>query len=344
MNPLQCATKLHLLYLALIFSVISPSSFVFGQAGQAWGQPENGLQLLVSPVNGLPTSSSSFRFRLEIRNVGSIDLLIELGLMQTNGQKQYPNALSAFITNPKGETLECGYPGPFGAFSGLIGPLIVPLPADASFALPVDLEKWTQNWKSCTTQNAYIPLNMPSGQYAFRIQYAAKILNDHRFGPYGGQIVPPIPGAPTSTVAIEWAGQILNPVWIGTATSNQVEFQWPPHSAAELPRVAASPPPLPPNITRIRVARDVQAAKLLFQPEPEYPPLAKMARIQGIVRLDAVINQDGTVQDLRVISGHPLLVKAALDAVPHWRYQPTLLNGAQVEVATEIDVNFALPQ
>jgi protein TonB len=75
-----------------------------------------------------------------------------------------------------------------------------------------------------------------------------------------------------------------------------------------------------------------------------YPALAKMARIQGIVRLDAVINKDGTVQDLRVISGHPLLVKAALEAVQRWRYQPILLNGEPLEVATEIDVNFTLPQ
>jgi protein TonB len=67
-----------------------------------------------------------------------------------------------------------------------------------------------------------------------------------------------------------------------------------------------------------------------------------MASIQGAVKLDAIINKDGTIQDLKVISGHPLLVKAALDAVRQWRYQPTLLNGKHVEVATEIDVNFSL--
>ena len=60
------------------------------------------------------------------------------------------------------------------------------------------------------------------------------------------------------------------------------------------------------------------------------------------MRLDAVIGKDGTVQELRLISGHPLLVKAAMDAVKDWRYQPTLLKDESVEVATEIDVNFAL--
>jgi periplasmic protein TonB len=92
------------------------------------------------------------------------------------------------------------------------------------------------------------------------------------------------------------------------------------------------------------VDRDVESAKLVFHPEPEYPPLAKTAGIEGVVRLDAIINKDGTIQDLKTISGHPLLVKAALDAVHTWRYQPTLLQGQPVEVSTEIDVNFLLPR
>ena len=105
------------------------------------------------------------------------------------------------------------------------------------------------------------------------------------------------------------------------------------------------PPPPPPKAAtpqRIRVGGQVEAAKLIFNPTPEYPPLAKMARIQGTVRLEAIISKDGTIQDLKVLSGHPLLVKSALDAVKQWRYQPTLLNGEPVEVVTEIDVNFTL--
>jgi len=110
---------------------------------------------------------------------------------------------------------------------------------------------------------------------------------------------------------------------------------------------AAPPPPPPPKPQapkRIRVGGQVESARVVFGPHPEYPPLAKMARIQGTVRLDAVISKDGTIQDLKVISGHPLLVRAALDAVQRWRYQPTLLNGDAVEVATEIDVNFTLAE
>ena len=108
---------------------------------------------------------------------------------------------------------------------------------------------------------------------------------------------------------------------------------------------AAAPPPPPPPAatpTRIRVGGMVEAAKLINKPTPEYPPLAKMARISGMVKLEAIISKDGTIQDLKVLSGHPLLVKSAMEAVQRWRYQPTLLNGEPVEVITEVEVNFTL--
>jgi periplasmic protein TonB len=111
--------------------------------------------------------------------------------------------------------------------------------------------------------------------------------------------------------------------------------------------VLSSAPPPPPKATtpkRIRVGGQVENAKQIFAPKPEYPPLAKMARIQGAVKLEAIISKDGTIQDLKILSGHPLLVKAAVEAVSRWRYQPTLLNGEPVEVITEIDVNFTLAE
>ena len=114
---------------------------------------------------------------------------------------------------------------------------------------------------------------------------------------------------------------------------------------------AAPPPPPPPKIEkkevvpqRIKVGGNVQQAMLIAQPRPIYPPLAKQARIQGVVELNAIIGKDGTVQNLTVAKGHPLLVQAALDAVRQWRYKPTLLNGEPVEVQTTIDVNFTLSQ
>ena len=105
---------------------------------------------------------------------------------------------------------------------------------------------------------------------------------------------------------------------------------------------APPPPPKPHAPERIRVGGNVEAAKAIYAPTPEYPPLAKMARVQGMVRLSAIIAKDGTIIDLKVISGNPLLAPAALAAVRQYRYQPTLLNGQPVEVDTEIDVNFTL--
>lgn len=110
----------------------------------------------------------------------------------------------------------------------------------------------------------------------------------------------------------------------------------------------AAPPPAvkeaakPAVPTRIRVGGNVQQAKLISQARPVYPPLAKSARIQGVVRLSAIIGRDGAIDSLQVVGGHPLLVPAALEAVRSWRYQPTLLNGEAVEVLTQIDIHFTL--
>lgn len=111
---------------------------------------------------------------------------------------------------------------------------------------------------------------------------------------------------------------------------------------------AARPLPPPPVVkkverpTRIRVGGNVAKARLTRQVRPQYPALARQARIQGKVRLAAVISKDGSIQELKVLSGHPLLVPAALSAVKQWRYKPTQLNGEPVEVLTSIEVNFTL--
>lgn len=76
--------------------------------------------------------------------------------------------------------------------------------------------------------------------------------------------------------------------------------------------------------------------------EPAYPPMARTARIQGPVELRAIISKEGTIENLRVVSGHPMLAQAALDAVRQWRYRPYILNGAPVEVETEVIVKFVL--
>jgi periplasmic protein TonB len=108
------------------------------------------------------------------------------------------------------------------------------------------------------------------------------------------------------------------------------------------PIIVETPPPPPPPSTPERISGLIMAAKLIYQPKPVYPPLARQARIQGTVRLQAVISRDGAIENLTVVSGHPLLIRAALDAVQQWRYEPMMLNGAPVEVETTIEVNFVL--
>jgi TonB family protein len=93
----------------------------------------------------------------------------------------------------------------------------------------------------------------------------------------------------------------------------------------------------------IRVGANVQAYKLIHKVDPVYPALALQARIQGAVRLTLTIGKDGTVQNVMVISGHPLLVAAAVDAAKQWLYEPTLLNGYPVSVVTEVEIFFQLP-
>jgi TonB family protein len=92
----------------------------------------------------------------------------------------------------------------------------------------------------------------------------------------------------------------------------------------------------------IRVGSNVAASNLIHQVAPEYPPIAKTAHISGTVLLHAVIGKDGTVEDLQYVSGPPLLMKSAMDAVRQWQYKPTFLNGEPIGVDTTISVVFTL--
>jgi protein TonB len=115
-----------------------------------------------------------------------------------------------------------------------------------------------------------------------------------------------------------------------------------------IPNVVALPPPPPKPAVETNkpaplvVGGDVQMAKVIHKVIPEYPAIARSARISGVVRLVGIIGKDGTVQNLQLVSGHPILARAAMDAVRQWVYKPTLLNGIPVEVVAPIEVNFSL--
>jgi protein TonB len=107
-----------------------------------------------------------------------------------------------------------------------------------------------------------------------------------------------------------------------------------------------SPPPPPPSPVKsnrpFRVGGNVQAPQLIRDMQPIYPPLARQTRTQGVVILDCVIDAQGNVTQMKLVSGHPLLVPAAFDAVRQWKYRPTLLNGVPVAVEMEVTVKFMM--
>jgi periplasmic protein TonB len=111
-------------------------------------------------------------------------------------------------------------------------------------------------------------------------------------------------------------------------------------SIGNAPVNVAPPPPPPPN--RLPRPSSMMQGYLVHRVEPIYPPLARAARIQGQVRLQAIISRAGRIENLQVLSGHPMLVQAAIDAVRQWRYRPYILNGDPVEVETQVTVNFVL--
>jgi periplasmic protein TonB len=122
---------------------------------------------------------------------------------------------------------------------------------------------------------------------------------------------------------------------LGGTLGGQIGSIAPPVPIAPPAKTASAP-------ATIRVGGKVQAARLTHEVQPVYPAIARQARVSGTVRLSATIAPNGTVEDLHVVSGNPLLVDAAVNAVKQWTYKPTYLNGKAVQVLTDVDVKFML--
>jgi protein TonB len=150
-----------------------------------------------------------------------------------------------------------------------------------------------------------------------KIPQKIKIIQEDEAPPPTGAVVGGVPGGIPGGVA----GGVMGSI-IGATTSNAVPTVRTPQ--------------------RVRVSAGVQEGLLVHRVTPQYPQLAKSAHISGQVVLQASIGKDGSIQNLRVISGHPMLAPAALDAVKQWKYKPYFLNGEPVEVDTQITVNFTL--
>ena len=136
-----------------------------------------------------------------------------------------------------------------------------------------------------------------------------------------GGVLEGVPGGVVGGVSSGVSGEMLN-------------------SAPSVPALAKSPVPTP--VKRMRIASRVAEANLIHDVAPQYPSEAGRARIEGTVVLMAVIGTDGSVEDVRVESGLPILAQAAIDAVRQWRYKPYMIDGEPVEVDSRITINFNL--
>lgn len=127
----------------------------------------------------------------------------------------------------------------------------------------------------------------------------------------------------------------LSGVWGATGSGSPTGIL---NSIGNAPPIVIPPPP---PTRPIRISHWAEG-NLVYRVQPTYPPLARQVRVQGPVQLRAIISKTGSIEHLTVVSGHPMLVKAAMDAVQQWRYRPYLLNNEPVEIETEITVNFVL--
>ena len=173
---------------------------------------------------------------------------------------------------------------------------------------------------------------------------------------------PPPPAAVVKVTKIETElenGQLKTPTKIPEKIKIVKEEEAPPPSAGVLGGVAGGVPggalngvlggilgsqqgPKLAAPQKVRVSQGVLEGNLIRKVEPTYPPIAKTARIQGSVVLHAIISKQGTIENLQVISGHPMLTQSAVEAVKQWKYRPYMLSGEPVEVDTTITVNFTL--
>ena len=185
------------------------------------------------------------------------------------------------------------------------------------------------------------PLGAPVGRAASARQHAGEVFTRKPLGhplltptyvpreiPHLGADVPPPPDslAGNGTAGDVGSNKLGNSLWEGLGAG---------------PGPSLAPPNSLPSSHPPRISHSMEGS-LIDRVQPEYPPLAKQARIQGTVLLRAVIDREGKIENLQVLGGHPLLVEAALKAVRQWRYRPYYLNGQAIEVETQITVHFTL--
>jgi hypothetical protein len=181
------------------FLLSSGSSARIEHSSQTSGHAVSGLQLTVHLDRAESMQSKAPKFKIEIHNVGDSDLILNLGITLANGKKQYPNAIVLAITDPQGETRRFTLREP--AFvAGRMDPLILPIPVDASFSIPVDLDKY---WVAASGEFDY---KFKPGTYSLEAQFTGK-------------------GVSQREANLDVQGIALMPYWTGAVTSNQQQFK-----------------------------------------------------------------------------------------------------------------------
>ena len=165
---------------------------------------------------------------------------------------------------------------------------------------------------------------------------------------YQGELVPPKripvgvlpPAEPAGPAELNWLGPGGG---LGIPVQEPADGSWVTNLLGT--PIPKSPPPKPPAKPElVQAVSELQESKLIFKVDPVYPEIAIRARVSGTVVLGAIIDEEGNVGNLKVLSGHPLLTKAAVEAVRQWKYRPTILNGEPVSVSGTITVVFRIRQ
>jgi len=213
-----------------------------------------------------------------------------------------------------------------------------PAPAVAPMSSPMPAPTSTPGQKSSATQSvtpktAIAPLlDKPSGDAANSpVIRIAATPEPGAMKPESSplQVKSSAGGTKTHTHADESAPQLPSPLAVSSADDNNVSGL-----------MSASPNLPKPSLATLRISQGVSQGLLIKRVQPKYPPAALAARAQGAVQIEATINKEGNVTNLKVLSGDPILAKAALEAVHQWRYKPYYLDGEPVEIQTQITINF----
>jgi hypothetical protein len=199
MNPRNGFNKALSTLLLASLLMLAGSAVAKRQSPPTWGEVVGGLQMSIYPDQASRADSKPPKFRVELRNVGESDLILNLGMMLANGKKQYPNAVVLTLIDAQGKSRRLDLREPF-AIGGRVDPLVLPIPAGATFSVPVDLGKY---WAAASKEFDY---KLKPGSYLVEAQFTGK-------------------GVSQQEANLDVKGIALMPYWTGTVTSNRQQFE-----------------------------------------------------------------------------------------------------------------------